>query len=228
MTQPLLEVKNLKKEYAEKGAVFTILENINFQVYLNEMVAIMGPSGAGKTTLLNIIAGLEPPTDGTIILNGKQIHEMPDKVAASMRRTQIGLIFQEFYLLPYLTAHENVEIPLIFSGVPDESRNSRVRQAFQHVGMVEKEDFYPSELSGGEQQRVAIARAIVTQPVLLLIDEPTGNLDSKTGKKIISLFHKIIQNQKNSIIMVTHDPEAARTADRIFLLQHGCLEVFNP
>lgn len=227
LARSLLVVENLKKEYIERGVIFPVLQDVSFQVFPNEMVAIMGPSGAGKTTLLNILAGLEPATGGKIILNGSEIQTMSDKTISSLRRTHIGLVFQEFYLLPYLTAHENIEVPLVFSGLSADTRTSRVRQALKKMGLIEKEDFYPSELSGGEQQRVAIARAIVTNPSLLLVDEPTGNLDSKTGKNIISLFLEIVKSRNNSVLMVTHDPEAARKADRIFILQNGCLQDFN-
>ncbi len=228
LTQPLLVVEKLKKEYVEGGVIFPVLQDVSFQVFPNEMVAIMGPSGAGKTTLLNILAGLEPATEGKIILSGSEIHTMSDKTISLLRRTHISLVFQEFYLLPDLTAHENIEIPLVFSGLPADTRTSRVRQALKKMGMIKKEDFFPSELSGGEQQRVAIARAIVTNPSLLFVDEPTGNLDSKTGKNIISLFLEIVKSQNNSVLMVTHDPEVARRADRIFILQNGCLQDFNP
>ncbi len=228
LTQPLLVVEHLKKEYVEKGVIFPVLQDVSFQVLPNEMVAIMGPSGAGKTTLLNILAGLEPATEGKIFLDGSEIQTMSDKTIASLRRTHIGLVFQEFYLLPYLTAHENIEIPLVFSGLPADTRATRVRQTLQQMGILDKEDFYPSELSGGEQQRVAIARAVVTNPSLLFVDEPTGNLDSKTGKSIISLFLRIVNGQNKSVLMVTHDPEAARRADRIFILQNGCLQDFDP
>jgi len=222
MTIPLLQTIDLKKDFTIQGGLLSVLKGISLEIYPNEIVAIMGPSGSGKTTLLNILAGLEPISEGQVIIEGVKIAEMNDQALSKLRRSKIGLVFQEFYLLPYLTAYENIEIPLIFKNLPDNERKIAINESLQSVGMEGKEFHYPSELSGGEKQRIAIARAFVTNPRLLLIDEPTGALDSVTGNEILKLFRKLVhENSDKAMLMVTHDPEAAQKADRIYILGHG-------
>ena len=228
MITPILQTKDLKKDFAIQGGILSVLKGINLEIYPNQIVAIMGPSGSGKTTLLNIIAGLEPLSGGQVIIEGSKIDEMNDQALSNLRRSKIGLVFQEFYLLPYLTAYENIEIPLIFKNLPDDERKTAIHRALRSVDMEDKEFHYPSELSGGEKQRIAIARAIVTDPRLLLIDEPTGALDSITGNEILNLFRKIIhKNSDKAMLMVTHDPEAAQKADCIYILGHGELKDYK-
>ncbi|MFX0174421.1 MAG: ABC transporter ATP-binding protein [Candidatus Hodarchaeota archaeon] len=224
MVEPILVVKSIKKDFSEGLTTLSVLEDVNLKLYPNEMVVVMGASGSGKTTLLSIIAGLEPPTLGEVHINNVNIITATDDVVSKIRRDQIGMVFQDFNLFPHLTAEENVEIPLIFTDIPLERRKSLVSKAIQQVGMVDKVNHYPNELSGGEKQRIAIARAIVNSPSILLVDEPTGNLDSNTGRDIISLFRRIVNQGKNrAILMTTHDPEAAKIADQILLLQHGTI-----
>ena len=210
MSNPILVVKGVKKVFNEGGTSLKVLESISFEIYPNEMVAIMGASGSGKTTLLNIITGLEPPTAGEVLINNYNIVETSDSIASRLRRDKIGMVFQDFNLIPHLTAEENVEIPLIFTALPPGERKSFVLRAIEQVDLLEKRYYYPNQLSGGEKQRVAIARAIVNNPAILLLDEPTGNLDSETGREILSYFRKIITEEKDqAILMTTHDPEAA-------------------
>jgi putative ABC transport system ATP-binding protein len=186
----------------------------------NEFVAIMGPSGSGKSTLMNIIGCLDTPTKGKYYLKNKLVSELSDNDLAYIRNQEIGFVFQVFNLLPRATAFHNVEIPLIYKGSRKKEREEKTRKALQMVEMTDRMNHRPSELSGGERQRVAIARALVNEPSILLADEPTGNLDSKTGQEILSLFHKI-HSQGNTIIMVTHDRDIAARAQRIIHLKDG-------
>jgi putative ABC transport system ATP-binding protein len=228
MKSPLLEIEHLKKDFISQGQVVSVLKDINLEIFPNEIVAIMGPSGAGKSTLLNLLAGLEPVSAGHITINGIELDNMSDQELSEVRQSIIGLVFQEFYLLPHLTAFENIEIPLILKNHPEEEIQTAVSLALERVGIREKEFHYPSELSGGEKQRIAIARAIVTEPSILFVDEPTGNLDSVTGNEILTLFRKLIDLKSlNSILMVTHDPEAAQRADRIYILGQGELQAYS-
>ncbi|MHA2174478.1 MAG: ABC transporter ATP-binding protein [Candidatus Hodarchaeales archaeon] len=228
MKSPLLEIEHLKKDFINRGQVISVLKDISLEIFRNEIVVIMGPSGAGKTTLLNMLAGLEPITSGNISINGIKIDKMSDQELSQVRQSTIGLVFQEFYLLPHLTAYENTEIPLIFKNIPEDERKTSINLALDRVGMREKEHHYPSELSGGEKQRNAIARAIVNEPSILFVDEPTGNLDSVTGNEIISLFRQLVDSESlSSILMVTHDPEAAQRADRIYILGQGELKSYS-
>jgi putative ABC transport system ATP-binding protein len=222
LVEPVLVVKGLKKEFYEGTTTLTVFNNIDFTLFPNEMVAIMGASGSGKTTLLNIITGLEQATKGEVFIGDYNIAEISDDIASKIRRERLGLVFQDFNLLPHLTAEENVEIPLIFADVPEQERKRRALKAIQRTDMTEKANYYPNQLSGGEKQRIAISRAIVSNPPILLVDEPTGNLDSQTGKEIISLFRNIVDQQgTHAVLMTTHDPGAAQRADKIFLLQNG-------
>ena len=228
MNDPILVINNIKKDFYEETSTVSVLKDVNLTLDANKMIVIMGASGSGKTTLMNIISGLEPPTDGEVLIDNINIIDAPDDIASKFRREKIGLVFQDFHLFSHLTVEENVEIPLIFSNHPEEERTSLVLNAIQRVGLSEKINHYPTELSGGEKQRVAIARAIVHSPSLLLVDEPTGNLDTNTGKEIITLFRDIVkQNKKRAILMTTHDPDAAKTADKILVLHQGIISEIN-
>lgn len=228
MVEPVLVVKGLKKEFYEGTTTLTVFNNIDFTLFPNEMVAIMGASGSGKTTLLNIITGLEQATKGDVFIEDYNIAEISDDIASRIRRERLGLVFQDFNLLPHLTAEENVEIPLIFADIPEGERKRLALKAIQLTDMIEKANYYPNQLSGGEKQRIAISRAIVSNPPILLVDEPTGNLDSQTGKEIISLFRSIVDQEGTyAVLMTTHDPEAAQRADKIFLLRSGELSEMN-
>ena len=197
------------------GVTFTILQN--------EFVAIMGPSGSGKSTLMNLLGCLDTPTKGDYFLNEKQVSTLSENELASIRNQEIGFIFQVFTLLARATASHNVELPLIYKGASRDERAEKVHKALKMVEMDHRMDHRPSELSGGERQRVAIARALVNEPSLLLADEPTGNLDSKTGQEILKLFHKI-HAQGNTIIIVTHDGDIANQAQRILYTRDGKIE----
>ncbi len=196
---------------------------VSLTVEPNEFVAIMGPSGSGKSTLMNLLGCLDTPTRGEYYLNGQLVSSLTEDELAHIRNQEIGFVFQVFNLLPRATAFHNVELPLIYRGSTKKDRQHQVRQALEMVEIYHRKDHRPAELSGGERQRVAIARALASQPSLLLADEPTGNLDSKTGNEILKLFHKI-HSQGNTIIVVTHDPEIAAQAQRIVYILDGMIE----
>ena len=196
---------------------------VTFTIAHNEFVAIMGPSGSGKSTLMNLLGCLDTPTEGDYFLNGKQVSTLSEDELAYIRNQEIGFIFQVFNLLARATAYHNVELPLIYKGASRDERVKKVNKALKMVEMDHRMDHRPSELSGGERQRVAIARALVNEPSLLLADEPTGNLDSKTGQEILNLFHKI-HDEGNTIIMVTHDGDIADQAQRILYTRDGKIE----
>ena len=196
---------------------------VSFTVAQNEFMAIMGPSGSGKSTLMNLIGCLDTPTKGNYYLSGKLVSSLSENELAHIRNQEIGFVFQVFNLLPRATAFHNVELPLIYRGERKKERQRKVRQALEMVEIDHRMNHRPSELSGGERQRVAIARALANEPSLLLADEPTGNLDSKTGQEILNLFHKI-HSQGNTIIMVTHDPDISQQAQRIIYVKDGMIE----
>ncbi|MGD9346303.1 MAG: ABC transporter ATP-binding protein, partial [Candidatus Aminicenantes bacterium] len=196
---------------------------VTFNSLPNEFVAIMGPSGSGKSTLLNLIGCLDTPTEGAYYLSGKLVSELSENELAHIRNSEIGFVFQVFNLLPRATAFHNVELPIIYKGEGKRERASKATKALEMVEMDHRMHHRPSELSGGERQRVAIARALVNNPSLLLADEPTGNLDSKTGQEILNLFHKI-HSQGNTILIVTHDMDIAQQAQRILFVRDGKIE----
>lgn len=196
---------------------------VSFTVAQNEFMAIMGPSGSGKSTLMNLIGCLDTPTKGNYYLSGKLVSSLSENELAHIRNQEIGFVFQVFNLLPRATAFHNVELPLIYRGERKKERQRKVRQALEMVEIDHRMNHRPSELSGGERQRVAIARALANEPSLLLADEPTGNLDSKTGQEILNLFHKI-HSQGNTIIIVTHDPDISQQAQRIIYVKDGMIE----
>jgi putative ABC transport system ATP-binding protein len=216
----VISAEDLWKVYQLGKQEVNALREATFTISQNEFVAIMGPSGSGKSTLMNIIGCLDTPTKGKYYLKNKLVSELSDNELAYIRNREIGFVFQVFNLLPRATAFHNIEIPLIYKGARKKEREEKTQNALRMVEMMDRMNHRPSELSGGERQRVAIARALVNEPSLLLADEPTGNLDSKTGQEILSLFHKI-HSQGNTIIIVTHDSDIAAQAQRIIHLKDG-------
>lgn len=224
MAQPIIEVKNLKKIYQMGNTEVKALNGVSFDVQENEYIAIMGPSGSGKSTLMNLIGCLDTPTSGSYILNRQDVSELEDAELAEVRNREIGFVFQTFNLLPRTDCLSNVELPLIYSGVKTAERRSRAAQTLTRVGLGDRMDHKPNELSGGQRQRVAIARALVNNPSILLADEPTGNLDTKTGEEIMMLFEEL-HRMGNTILVVTHEDEIADHARRIIRLRDGVIEV---
>jgi len=218
-----IRVENLWKIYQMDKQEVNALSGVTFTISQNEFVAIMGPSGSGKSTLMNLLGCLDTPTKGEYILNEKQVSTLSENELAYIRNQEIGFVFQVFNLLARATAFHNVELPLIYKGANRDERRTKVHKALKMVEMDHRMDHRPPELSGGERQRVAIARALVNEPSLLLADEPTGNLDSKTGEEILKLFHKI-HAEGNTIIMVTHDGDVAKQAQRILYTRDGKIE----
>lgn len=219
----VIQVENLTKVYQLGKQEVRALSGVTFQILPNEFVAIMGPSGSGKSTLLNLIGCLDTPTEGEYYLSGKLVSALSENELAYIRNSEIGFVFQVFNLLPRATAFHNVELPIIYKGEGKRERVLKTEKALKMVEMDHRMHHRPSELSGGERQRVAIARALVNNPSLLLADEPTGNLDSKTGQEILNLFHKI-HSQGNTIIIVTHDMDIAQQAQRILFVRDGMIE----
>lgn len=222
MAQKLLEMTDIVKRYYTGGEEQTVLKHVNFTVEKGEFVSILGPSGSGKSTMMNIIGCLDVPNSGKYILNGQEISELNQVELARIRNKEIGFIFQSFQLLKRSTILENVELPLIYSKVPEKERKRRAMELLDRMGLGNKLDFYPNQLSGGQQQRVAISRAIVTQPSILLADEPTGALDQKTGKQVMELFQEL-NNEGRTIIMITHDKHIATYSNRIVKILDGVL-----
>jgi putative ABC transport system ATP-binding protein len=219
----LIETHDLWKTYAMGAEEVHALRGVSVQIERGEYVAIMGPSGSGKSTLMNLIGCLDTPTKGTYLLNGKRVSEMNDNELARIRNEEIGFVFQTFNLLPRASALHNVELPLVYAGVPARVREERARAALERVDLLPRMTHRPNELSGGQRQRVAIARALVNNPSLLLADEPTGNLDSKTGAEIMGLFARLHETG-NTIILVTHEADIAAFAHRIVHLRDGQIE----
>ena len=218
----ILELKNIYKSYGDGKLEVPVLFDINMQVEEGEYIAIMGPSGSGKSTLMNIIGCLDEPTSGKYMLNGSDITDMTQNQLSEIRNTTIGFVFQNFNLLPRETALENVALPMIYAKIPMKERLERARQALEAVGLADRADFKPTELSGGQKQRVAIARAMIMQPKLLLADEPTGALDSTSGKQLMELFDQL--NERGvTIVMITHDSEIASRAKKVYLIRDGRL-----
>lgn len=213
MEEPVVVARGLTRRYGELRA----LDQVNLEVAAGEWVAMMGPSGSGKTTLLNLIAGLDRPDGGSLRVGGQEISQLKGAALAKYRREFIGLVFQQFHLIPYLSALENVMLAQYFHSIADAAE---AQAALERVGLGERLHYLPSQLSGGEQQRVCIARALINEPRLLLADEPTGNLDEASEKAVLGLFRHLHQ-EGHTVIMVTHDPDVARLADRIIRLEHG-------
>ncbi|MBI5031737.1 MAG: ABC transporter ATP-binding protein [Chloroflexi bacterium] len=215
----VIEINDVKKIYQMGQVQVPALNGVSMQINEGEMVAITGPSGSGKSTLMNVIGCLDTPTSGSYILDGIDVSKMSDDEQANIRNKKIGFVFQQFNLLPRTTAIDQVELPMVYAGTPD--RNQRALQALESVGLGERAHHRPNELSGGQQQRVAIARALVTNPSIILADEPTGNLDSKSGAEIISIFKKLNIEKGLTVILVTHDPSIACQAQRIIRVKDG-------
>jgi putative ABC transport system ATP-binding protein len=216
----MVVVQNVSKRYQGKRSVH-VLRQISFRVGRREHVAIMGPSGSGKSTLLNIIGGLDRPSEGSVSIDGQELQALNDNALTRLRRDKIGFVFQFFNLLPTLTAWENVALPLHLAGVSRQDAKAKAMSRLETVGLKDRQDHLPDELSGGEQQRVAIARALILNPPLILADEPTGNLDSKTGQEVLSLLKGLQDQFDITIMMVTHDAQAAAFCHRIIRMQDG-------
>ena len=221
--KPLLELVNLSKSYVSESEEINPLRNINLKIYKGQFIAVVGRSGSGKTTLLNVMAGLDKPTSGDILIQGSNMTAMDENALTEIRRTTIGFIFQSFGLLPLLSAFENVELPLRISGVDHNERFNRTKEALDIVGLNPRSKHRPYELSGGEQQRVSIARAIVTKPAIILADEPTGELDSTNAKSIFGLFKDMVVEQGMTIIAATHDSSLLSMADEVKEIKDGAL-----
>ncbi|HSB61673.1 MAG TPA: ABC transporter ATP-binding protein [Vicinamibacteria bacterium] len=220
---PIIRTEELWRTYQMGAEEIHALRGVSFTIEPNEYVAVMGPSGSGKSTLMNLIGCLDTPTRGTYVLRGKLVSEMNDDQLAAIRNREIGFVFQTFNLLPRATALHNVELPLVYAGVPKEERLERARGALQMVDLADRMHHKPNELSGGQRQRVAIARALVMKPSILLADEPTGNLDSATGEEIMRLFERL-HHEGNTIILVTHERDIAEHAHRTIHIRDGRIE----
>jgi putative ABC transport system ATP-binding protein len=219
----LIETKDLWKTYQMGAEEIHALRGVSIQIERGEYVAIMGPSGSGKSTLMNLIGCLDTPSKGSYLLNNKQVGQMNDDELARIRNEEIGFVFQTFNLLPRATALHNVELPLIYAGVSSKTRLERAHQALEKVDLGDRTTHRPNELSGGKRQRVAVARALVNNPSILLADEPTGNLDSKTGVEIMALFSRLHQSG-NTIVLVTHEADIAANAERVIYIRDGQVE----
>ena len=222
----ILHLNNIQKSYFMGNQAIPVLKGINLDIFKNEYVALMGPSGSGKSTLMNILGCLDSPTDGSYILNGKDVSKMHDNDLAEVRNKEIGFVFQQFNLLPRLSAAENVALPLVYAGVGKKERIERAMEVLKQVGLADRSHHKPNELSGGQIQRVAIARAIVNNPAIILADEPTGNLDSKTSIEVMDIFGRI-QEAGNTVILVTHEEDIAAYAKRVVRLKDGMMESDN-
>lgn len=216
----MIRVEDLKKTYFMGNQSLDALSGVTFEIIKGEYVAIMGPSGSGKSTLMNIIGCLDSPTNGSYSLNNKEVSQMSDDELSKIRNTEIGFVFQNFSLLPRSSALENVMLPLQYAGLSFNQRKEEALNALEKVDLIDRKDHKPSELSGGQQQRVAIARALVNKPSILFADEPTGNLDSQTGKKVLEIFQDL-NNYGQTIILITHEDEVARAAKRIIHIKDG-------
>lgn len=222
-TQPVISVRNLGKTYQMGTTTVKALQGIDLDIFPNEFVALMGPSGSGKSTLMNLLGCLDTPSDGEYLLGGESVSAMDDNQLANIRNRRIGFVFQTFNLLPRLTALENVALPLVYAGISKENRLTRSREVLETVGLGDRMEHKPNELSGGQRQRVAVARALVNHPAIILADEPTGNLDSKTSQEIMEMF-EALHRAGNTIILVTHEPDIAEHAHRVVKLKDGFIE----
>lgn len=223
MNASVIHLEDIIKNYIMGKQALSVLKGISLDIYKNEYVALMGPSGSGKSTLMNILGCLDSPTSGTYILNGHDVSTMPENDLAEVRNKEIGFVFQQFNLLPRLTAAENVALPLIYAGIAKKQRIMQARDVLEKVGLADRSHHKPNELSGGQCQRVAIARALINTPSIILADEPTGNLDSKTSVEIMDIF-SAIQAAGNTVVLVTHEEDIANYAHRIVRLRDGLIE----
>ena len=229
MANPLIKITNIKRDFPLGDEIIYVLKGIDLEINKGEYVALMGPSGSGKSTLMNILGCLDTPTSGTYILNGKHVSEMQDDELAGIRNKEIGFVFQTFNLMPRTTALDNVALPMVYAGHSKSERVERATEVLTQVGLQDRMDHKPNQLSGGQRQRVAVARALVNKPSIILADEPTGNLDSKTSVEIMNLFNEIHANG-NTVILVTHEEDIAAYAHRIIRLRDGLIEsdTINP
>ncbi len=221
--ETVVVVRDVCKEFHRDQLTIPVLSGINLQLSEGDYLALMGPSGSGKTTLLNLIAGLDRPTSGAVVVCGQNLGQSSEGELARWRSRHVGFIFQMYNLIPVLTAYENVELPLTLTSLSRRQRDDHVKAALEVVALQDRMDHYPRQLSGGQEQRVAIARAIVTDPTLLVADEPTGDLDAKSAAEILDLMHRLNTEFRKTIVMVTHDPNAAARARRILYLEKGLL-----
>jgi putative ABC transport system ATP-binding protein len=222
-SSPIIELQDIHKSYFMGKQALPVLKGVSLGILKNEYVALMGPSGSGKSTLMNILGCLDTPTSGKYILNGQDVSRMTDDSLADVRNIEIGFVFQQFNLLPRLTAAENVALPLVYAGVPPKQRRERAMAVLEKVNLSDRSHHKPNELSGGQSQRVAIARALINNPSLILADEPTGNLDTKTSVEIMDIFSSI-QAAGNTVVLVTHEEDIANFAHRIVRLRDGVIE----
>ncbi|MCQ1549083.1 MAG: ABC transporter ATP-binding protein [Candidatus Accumulibacter phosphatis] len=223
LVPPLIRIRGLSKGYRRGGQVIPVLLDLDMDVAAGEFVALMGPSGSGKSTLLNLIAGIDKPSAGTIEIGGVDIAELGEGELADWRAANVGFVFQFYNLLPVLSAQDNVALPLLLTSLSSRERAERARVVLGLVGLSDRADHLPNELSGGQQQRVAIARALVSDPLLIVADEPTGDLDRVTGEEILGLLERLVVEMGKTIVMVTHDPKAAAHARRLVHLEKGVL-----
>ncbi len=224
MTENIVETINLTKTYMSGGRPLEVLKGVNLKVERGEFMAIMGPSGSGKSTLLNMIGALDRPTSGDVLINGTNISKLNDNQVADLRNREIGFIFQFFNLIPRMDAQSNVELPMAIAGKSRNDRHKRAKELLQLVGLADRADHKPSQLSGGEQQRVAIARALANEPNILLADELTGNLDSRTGAEIMHLLRRLNEEEGKTFILITHDPTVGQQTDRLISFKDGVIE----
>ena len=224
MTDSIVQVRNVSKAYRRDANSVPVLQNITLDVPAGEFVALMGPSGSGKTTLLNLIAGIDRPDSGQVMVAGTDVAQLTESQLAKWRATNIGFVFQFYNLIPVLTAFENVELPLLLTSLSKAQRRAHVETALTLVGLQDRMDHSPRQLSGGQEQRVAIARAIATDPQILVADEPTGDLDRKSAEEILTLLERLNKEHKKTIVMVTHDPHAAERAHTVRHLDKGELQ----
>ncbi|WP_026727997.1 ABC transporter ATP-binding protein [Flavobacterium denitrificans] len=223
MANPLIRITDIKRNFVLGNEIVYVLKGINLEINKGEYVALMGPSGSGKSTLMNLLGCLDTPTSGQYILNGKDVSQMQDNELAGIRNTEIGFVFQTFNLLPRTTALDNVALPMIYAGHGKSERIARATEVLKQVNLADRMDHQPNQLSGGQRQRVAVARALVNKPSIILADEPTGNLDSKTSVEIMKLFGDI-HAQGNTVILVTHEEDIAAYAHRVIRLRDGLIE----
>lgn len=221
--EPVIQLADIRKSYFMGNHALEVLKGVTTQILKNEYVALMGPSGSGKSTLMNILGCLDTPTSGTYILNGNEVSRMHDDELAAIRNQEIGFVFQQFNLLPRLTAAENVALPLVYSGVSRKERTQRAEAVLEKVGLKDRMSHRPNELSGGQCQRVAIARALINNPSIILADEPTGNLDSQTSHEIMQMLSRI-HEEGNTVVLVTHEEDISSFARRIIRLKDGLIE----
>ncbi len=227
-TQPVIEIRNLVKSYHRGGQIVPVLTNITLDIQRGEFTALMGPSGSGKSTLLNLIAGIDKPDSGMLRVGGLDITVLNEGELADWRSHNVGFVFQFYNLMPVLSAYENIELPLTLTNLTRAERRERVELTLSMVGLSDRADHYPSELSGGQQQRVAIARAVITDPVLIVADEPTGDLDRQSASDILAMLQRLNTELDTTIVMVTHDAFAAKTARRMVYLDKGELILQPP